>query len=124
MRRARRNATLRRMSYFPVIVPGRRALRKQVIQDVLIELSAKGGKIISGKLQAISVNGGRAIVSSKHDEGTIANVRLHTNAGHITGVAQMLKSENVGGGMVQQAFRFLALEEEDYERLKAVLDAN
>ena len=111
------------MSYFPVVVPGRRAFRKQVKQPISVELSAKG-RTVSGHLQTISVNGGRALLSHKHEEGALAHVRLRTKTSCISGVAQMLKSESVGGGMMQQAFRLLALDDDDYQRLQAVLIAD
>jgi hypothetical protein len=111
------------MSYFPMIEPGHRAFRKQISHAVLTELIVKGRKTVSGSLTTISANGGCAIVIGDHQEGTIATIRVHTRVGDISAVAEILKSRKAGE-KTEQAFRFLALEDEDYLRLQTILEGN
>lgn len=68
---------------------------------------------VAGSLYNISINGGLAEVATTVPSETVAEVVLNTRVGEVRAVVQMLANKTPR----KQAFRFLALSDEDATRL-------
>ncbi len=78
---------------------------------------AMEGKVISGALRKISTTGGLASVKQKALPGTLAEITVVVGSGPINGLAELLYTREPQ----DQAFRFIALSEEDHERLALLI---
>lgn len=72
-----------------------------------------------GTLQTISLTGGLLDVSSILDRGLRVKLMFLTQTGPVTGAAEMLNPVSP----TQQPFRFVALEQGDQRRLRAVVES-
>ncbi len=75
------------------------------------------GKVISGALRKISTTGGLASVKQKALPGTLAEITVMVGSGPINGLAELLYTKEPR----DQAFRFIALSEDDHERLALLI---
>jgi hypothetical protein len=91
-----------------------------VLEDVSVEILADTGEVVHGKLQTLSTTGGCAIVPVVVSPDAAAEIAIRTRYGPIRAIAQML-SPLTSGSRKTQAFRFVALDEPDHERLKRAL---
>jgi hypothetical protein len=108
------------MAHFPQCDPTRRAPRKQLAETIPINIVVDGRVGIHGTLQTISSTGGCALVTTEISEGALAEVVVTTKFGPVRAIAEMLKVK-VSGTNKAQPFRFIALSEDDQERLKYTL---
>ena len=56
-------------------------------------------------------------------EGDFVEVAFQTNFGNVEGMAEMLNPVRKGQGSVLQAFRFVALDDDDHQKLSMVVEA-
>jgi hypothetical protein len=86
-----------------------------------INLRSEGG-IIRGQLQVVSITGGRAEMPKRMSTGSIAELQIGTDDGSIRGIVEVLPAQPTIRGF-SQPFRFIALDEEDYQKLRGVLNS-
>jgi hypothetical protein len=70
-----------------------------------------------GKLKIVSLTGGLLTVSNVLDRGSRIKLMFLTRAGPVLGAAEMLTPVST----THQSFRFVALEEDDQSRLRALI---
>jgi hypothetical protein len=75
------------------------------------------GRRVSGKLKVVSLTGGLLSVPHPVNTGSSAKLMFLTAAGMVLGSAEMLSPLSWG----LQPFRFVALADEDEERLKTII---
>jgi hypothetical protein len=76
--------------------------------------------IVRGNLHVVSSTGGRAQMSKPVKAGTLVELRIGTGDGTIRGIAELLPGNQIVSGWLQP-FRFVALGDEDYEKLRQIL---
>jgi len=107
------------MAHFPQPHTKVRAPRVRVTGGKLIKFCL-GSKHVPAMLEVISLTGGRVSMARGLRPGTLAEAFMATSAGPVTGVAELLAMRPQGKA-VAQAFRFLALSDNDYSRLTDTL---
>jgi len=80
-------------------------------------LRLKDGRRVPGKLKVVSLTGGLLSVTHPVDTGSNAKLMFLTGAGMVLGSAEMLSPLS----WTLQPFRFLALDHDDQNRLKTVI---
>jgi len=110
------------MTHFPQPHPSRRAARVQLGDSVLAAIRLEDGRRTKGKLQTISVTGGLLRLAHSLGKGDFVEVAFQTQAGPVHGMAEVLSPMRKMNDSVLQAFRFVALEDEDHRRLRNSLD--
>lgn len=75
------------------------------------------GRRVSGKLKVVSLTGGLLSVPHPVNTGSSAKLMFLTGAGMVLGSAEMLSPLSWG----LQPFRFVALADDDQDRLKTVI---
>ena len=110
------------MTHFPQPHPSRRASRVQLGDSVLAAIRLEDGRRTKAKLQTISVTGGLLQLAQSLAQGDFVEVAFQTQAGPVHGMAEVLHPTQRRSDGVLQAFRFVALEEEDHRRLRTSLD--
>jgi hypothetical protein len=78
------------------------------------------GKQTRGLLQVASTTGGSVRLLQPLNPGTLADVSLHTKAGTVNALVEFLQPRRQGT-FVAQAFRFLAFDDDDYDRFGLAL---
>jgi hypothetical protein len=84
---------------------------------------ADGGQRASAKLQSISVTGGLLQLKHELSEGDFVEIAFHTQSGAIHGMAEMLHPARKFQSACLQPFRFIALGDEDHQRLRMALES-
>jgi hypothetical protein len=105
------------MMSLPQSQPAPRATRVHFAERTSAVLRLDDGRRVSGKLKVVSLTGG--LLSVPHPVNTGSNARLMflTGAGMVLGSAEMLSPLSWG----LQPFRFVALADEDQDRLKTII---
>jgi hypothetical protein len=78
------------------------------------------GKQIPGVLLTLSITGGLAQLPDSVHAGDLAELRIQSQAGPITALVEMLVPLK-GYAKTTRPFRFVALGDEDHERLASVI---
>jgi len=107
------------MAHFPNPHNTVRAPRVRVTGGKPIKFSL-GNKHVPAVLEILSVTGGRVSMPKGLRPGTLAEAYMATSAGPFSGVVELL-GMRPEGKTVAQAFRFLALSDNDYSRLTDTL---
>lgn len=110
------------MTHFPQPHPSRRAARVQLGDSVLAAIRLEDGRRAKAKLQTISATGGLLRVAHSLAQGDFVEVAFQTQAGPVHGMAEVLSPMRKTNDGVLQAFRFVALEDDDHRRLRTTLD--
>jgi len=110
------------MTHFPQPHPSRRAARIQLGDSVLAAIRLEDGRRTKAKLQTISVTGGLLRLAHSLGQGDFVEVAFQTQAGPVHGMAEVLSPMRKTDEGVLQAFRFVALEDDDHRRLRTSLD--
>ncbi len=98
-----------------------RAPRVRIPQEEPVWFTYEGGRV-QGTLQKISVTGGLAVLPKQIAQGTIAEMKVKSTAGPITGIVELL-DPRIHRGAPQQAFKFIAMDDTDHDRLAAILES-
>lgn len=110
------------MTHYPQTNPTHRATRIQLATTpVVVKLS--DGKKTQGNIHRVSTTGGLLQLTRALSEGDFVEVAFQTNSGNVQGMAEMLNPVKKGQGSVLQAFRFVALDDEDHQKLRTVVEA-
>jgi hypothetical protein len=110
------------MTHFPQPHPSRRAARIQLGDSVLAAIRLEDGRRTKAKLQIISATGGLLRLAQSLVQGDFVEVAFQTQAGPVHGMAEVLSPMRKTTDGVLQAFRFVALEDDDHRRLRTSLD--
>jgi hypothetical protein len=111
------------MSHFPQSNVNQRSPRVQLHGSVAAAVMADGGQRASAKLQSISATGGLLQLQHELVAGDFVEIAFHTQTGAIHGMAEMLHPARKFQTACYQPFRFVALGDEDHERLRMALEA-
>ena len=80
------------------------------------------GRRAKAKLQIVSVTGGLLQLPQSLAHGDFVEVAFQTQSGPVHGMAEILPAMQKTTQGVLQAFRFVALEDDDHRRLRTSLD--
>jgi hypothetical protein len=106
--------------HFPLANGSRRARRIQFVTGMLASVKADK-KTVKASLQAVSETGGRVTLVVKLQHTSLVEVAFQTSFGKVLGLAEMLKPNKSDGAWIQ-AFRFVALGDDDYENLCSLIN--
>jgi hypothetical protein len=81
------------------------------------------GHRAKGRLQVVSATGGLLQLANAIAEGDFVEVAFQTQSGNVTGMAEMLNPLRSVPGSVFQAFRFVALEDDDQQHLRMTVES-
>src|SRR5271167_4638970 len=101
----------------PQSQPAPRAARVHLTERTPAVLRLGDGRRVSGKLKVVSLTGGLLSVAHPIDTGCKAKLMFLTGAGMVLGSAEMLSPLSWS----LQPFRFVALADDDEDRLKTVI---
>jgi hypothetical protein len=110
------------MTHFPQPHPSRRASRVQLGDSVLAAIRLEDGRRTKAKLQTISATGGLLRLAQSLAQGDFVEVAFQTQAGPVHGMSEVLTPMRKTTEGVLQAFRFVAIEDDDHRRLRTSLD--
>jgi hypothetical protein len=108
------------MAHFPQTNAAVRAPRVSLRRPMSIDFRLEESGIVRGNLHVVSSTGGRAQTTKPVSGGTLVELRIGTGEGVIRGIAELLPGNQIISGWLQP-FRFVALGDEDYEKLRLVL---
>jgi hypothetical protein len=111
------------MTYFPQPNPSQRARRVRLPGSVLVSVRAERGKAVRAKLHELSTTGGLLVLSKALEQGVFVEVAFQTSHGLVSGMAEILSARRESKSGCLQAFRFVALEDEDHTRLRMTLES-
>ena len=77
--------------------------------------------MVKGGLQRLSITGGYAVLEGKIKGGTLAEIEIPTPLGRIRGLIEFLDKRTGAANPSELAFRFIGLDDTDFERLKSSL---
>jgi hypothetical protein len=110
------------MTHFPQPHPSRRAARVQLGDSVLAAIRLEDGRRTKAKLQTVSATGGLLSLAQSLAQGDFVEVAFQTQAGPVHAMAELLSPTQKTTEGVLQAFRFVAIEDDDHRRLRTSLD--
>jgi hypothetical protein len=105
------------MTHFPQPHPQHRATRIQLGQFVPALVKLEDGQRATAKIQTVSVNGGLLQLPKALEEGDFVEIAFQTLSGPVRGMAEMLHPRQVSPNAILQAFRFVALDDDDHRTL-------
>jgi hypothetical protein len=110
------------MTHYPQTNPTHRATRIQLTTTPAVVKLSDGQKT-KGNIHLVSITGGLLQLARALSEGDFVEVAFQTNSGNVEGMAEMLNPVKKGQGSVLQAFRFVALDDDDHQKLRMVVEA-
>lgn len=111
------------MAYFPQPHAANRERRLKVGGSVVVAIRSEGAQVVRAKLHEVSLSGGLLVVSKAFTEGDFVEVAFSTSKGTVHGMAELLGPKNQSISGCLQAFKFVALEDEDHTRLRTALES-
>jgi hypothetical protein len=105
------------MPHFPQTQAKTRSPRVRVPNSESIRFNL-GGHQVSAVLRKISLTGGLAEFPKSIGSVTIAEAKVNTLSGPVSGLVEFLPAQS---GSSIYPFRFIALSDQDYDRLNATL---
>lgn len=115
------------MTHFPQSQSQRRAPRIQLGGSVPAIVMLEDGQRAKGNLQTVSVTGGLLHLTKSLNQGDFVEVAFQMQTGAVRGMAEMLppmpRPVNKSGNDTRQAFRFIALGDDDHRALRMAVDS-
>jgi hypothetical protein len=111
------------MTYFPQPNPSKRARRVRLPGAVVVAVHSEGRQPVQAKLHEVSVTGGLLALSKALEQGDFVEVVIQTSQGPVRGMAELLSARGRSKSGCLQAFRFVALEDQDHARLRKTLES-
>ncbi len=105
------------MTHFPQPNSQHRAPRVQLGESVLALVKLDDGHRAKARLQTVSLTGGLLHMARALEEGDFVEVAFQTQNGPVHGMAEMLHPRQVSAQTIVQAFRFVALDDDDHKNL-------
>lgn len=107
------------MTYLPHSHANWRSPRVRLVDVTPAVLRSPDGRRHRGKLETISLTGGLLSMPNMLDRGSRIKLMFLSHTGPVLGAAEMLSPVSA----TRQPFRFVALEEGDQRRLRAVVQS-
>ena len=107
------------MAHFPKINSRLRAHRVRVPRGEPVNFYLDD-RCVSAVVHKLSLTGGLAESMRHVAPGTLAELKLETASGQVSGLVEFLRSQKQGATSLR-AFRFLALSDDDHLRLSTTL---
>ena len=111
------------MTHYPQPNATNRATRIQLGSDGIALLKSEGGERMKAKLQTVSVTGGLLRLAKALEEGDFVEVAFQTQNGPVHGMAEMLRPKSQSADGILQAFKFIALDDDDHKTLRFAVDS-
>lgn len=111
------------MTHFPQPNSQHRAPRVQLGESVLALVKSDDGQRAKARLQTVSMTGGLLHLARALGEGDFVEVAFQTQNGPVHGMAEMLHARQVSAQTIVQAFRFVALDDDDHKNLSFAVSA-
>lgn len=113
------------MTHFPQSQSQRRAPRIQLGGSVPAIVMLEDGQRAKGNLQTVSTTGGLLHLTKSLAQGDFVEVAFQMQTGAVRGMAEMLSpiARSKSGNDTRQAFRFIALGDDDHRTLRMAVDA-
>lgn len=108
---------------FPQSHPQRRAPRVQLETLVPASVHRGNGQRTKGNLHTVSTTGGLLQLARALGRGDFVEIAFQTQAGVVQGLAEMLDPRKQPADGVLQAFRFVALADDDHRMLRMTVDS-
>lgn len=108
---------------FPHPHPQRRAPRIQLGASIPALVLKQDGQRAKGKLSAISATGGLLQLGHALAQGDFVQVSFQMQAGLVQGLAEMLSPTQRSSDGIRQAFRFVAMGDDDQRTLRMAADS-
>jgi hypothetical protein len=113
-------------SIFAMALPSfpsvRRSPRTRLGQPIRTLLLKADGGSAEGELQTVSLTGGLLRLPKPLSNGDLVEVTFHAQPDRVQGLAQMLGPLPAGGEGTPQAFRFIAMADDDHRALRRIAD--
>jgi len=110
------------MTHYPQCNSSHRATRIQLTTAQALVKSGDGQRA-KGKLQVVSETGGLLHLARALAEGDFVEVAFQTQSGNIRGMAEMLNPVRSAPGSVFQPFRFVAIDDDDHQLLRRMVQS-
>lgn len=110
------------MTHFPQADTHRRAVRIKFGDSVPALVLSQDGKRAQAKLKTVSVTGGLLSLPRALAQGDFVELAFETQRGQVHGMAEMLHPLT-GGASTMQAFRFIAMDDDDHRSLRMMVDS-
>ena len=110
------------MTHFPQPNSQHRAPRIQLGSAASALVKLEDGKRAKARLQTVSLTGGLLHLARALDEGDFVEVAFQTQSGPVHGMAEMLHARRIDAQGILQAFRFIALDDDDHKTLSYAVD--
>jgi len=112
------------MTYFPQSNPAKPATRLKLGGSVVVAVRSEGdSQPVRAKLHELSATGGLLILSKALEQGAFVEVAFQTSRGKVRGMAEVLSPRKESRSGCVQAFRFVALDDEDHTRLRTAMES-
>jgi hypothetical protein len=108
------------MAYFPKASSSVRAPRTAFSTPEPADFRVED-KVIRGQLHRLSTTGGYAALDRRLRGGTLAEIEIPTPLGRIRGLIEFLDRRGASSRPSELAFRFVGLDDTDFERLQSSL---
>lgn len=109
------------MTHYPHINALQRATRVQLPTTPAV-IKLIDGNRAKARLQVVSTTGGLLHLTKALSEGDFVEVVFETRSGNVNGMAEMLNPVRSVPGSVFQAFRFVALGDDDHKALHTMIE--
>jgi hypothetical protein len=100
----------------------RRSPRTRLGQPIPALLLKADGRSAQGELQTVSLSGGLLRLSKPLCKGDLVELTFHAQPGRVQGLAQMLGPLPAAGEGIPQAFRFIAMADDDHRTLRRIAE--
>jgi hypothetical protein len=100
----------------------RRSPRTRLGQPIPALLLKADGRSAQGELQTVSLTGGLVHLSKPLCKGDLVEVTFSAQPDRVQGLAQMLGPLPATGERTPQAFRFIAMADDDHRALRRIAD--
>jgi hypothetical protein len=111
------------MTHYPQPHASNRATRIQLGSDDTVVLKTHAGEHTKAKIKTVSMTGGLLRLGRAMEEGDFVEVAFHTLNGPVQGMAEMLRPKSRSTDGILQAFKFIALDDQDHKTLRFAVDA-
>jgi PilZ domain-containing protein len=112
------------MTYFPQLNPATPAKRLKLSGSVVVAIRSEGdNQPVRAKLHELSATGGLLVLSNALEQGAFVEVAFQTSQGKVRGMAELLSPRRESTSGCLQAFRFVALDDQDHTRLRMAMES-
>jgi hypothetical protein len=106
----------------PSFPSAKRSPRTRLGQPIPALLLKADGRSAQAELQTVSLTGGLLHLSKPLCKGDLVELTFHAQPDRVQGLAQMLGPLPAAGEDIPQAFRFIAMADDDHRALRRIAD--